>query len=128
MFFDLLNIKTPEWFQTFIDGRRLTSESMSVINASTIDETLQVYRRSRMPAESRKDTHPSERPYETLKLTDQYIALLVLVFTNAGLLDVSIFCVLHGVPQLMILSGAHCHARGRNDWLELVPQGHLANG
>lgn len=25
MFFDLLNIKSPEWYQTFIDGRRLTS-------------------------------------------------------------------------------------------------------
>ena len=25
MFFELLNIKTPEWFKTFIDGRRLTS-------------------------------------------------------------------------------------------------------
>ena len=26
MFFELLNLKTPEWYQTFIDGRRLTSE------------------------------------------------------------------------------------------------------
>ena len=25
MFFELLNIKPPEWYQTFIDGRRLTS-------------------------------------------------------------------------------------------------------
>ena len=25
MFFELLNIKTPDWFQSFIDGRRLTS-------------------------------------------------------------------------------------------------------
>lgn len=24
-FFDVLNIKTPNWYQTFIDGRRLTS-------------------------------------------------------------------------------------------------------
>lgn len=27
MFFDLLNINEPEWHQTFIDGRRLTSSS-----------------------------------------------------------------------------------------------------
>ncbi len=27
MFFDLLNIKPPEWHQAFIDGRRLTSMS-----------------------------------------------------------------------------------------------------
>lgn len=26
MFFELLNIETPEWYQTFIDGRRLTSK------------------------------------------------------------------------------------------------------
>ncbi len=26
MFFDLLNIKPPEWHRAFIDGRRLTSE------------------------------------------------------------------------------------------------------
>ncbi len=26
MFFDLFNIKPPEWHQAFIDGRRLTSE------------------------------------------------------------------------------------------------------
>jgi hypothetical protein len=25
-FFELLNIKTPKWYQTFIDGRRLTSK------------------------------------------------------------------------------------------------------
>ena len=26
MFFDLLNIKPPEWHRAFIDGRRLTSK------------------------------------------------------------------------------------------------------
>ncbi|KAJ7505263.1 Rapamycin-insensitive companion of mTOR, N-term-domain-containing protein [Mycena galericulata] len=68
MFFDLLNIKTPEWYQTFID----------------------VYRKTRgatAPHERRPHTEPPERTHQTLKLTDQYIALLVLVFTNAGLLD-----------------------------------------
>jgi rapamycin-insensitive companion of mTOR len=29
MFFELLNIKTPDWFKTFIDGRRLTSKQLS---------------------------------------------------------------------------------------------------
>lgn len=36
MFFDLLNIKTPEWFQTFIDGRRLTSQSPQLLRAVPI--------------------------------------------------------------------------------------------
>lgn len=38
------------------------------------------------------------RPQENLKLTDQYIALLILVFSSAGLLDVS-----------MRGSQTHCH-------------------
>ncbi|KAJ7069741.1 Rapamycin-insensitive companion of mTOR, N-term-domain-containing protein [Mycena amicta] len=71
MFFDLLNIKTPEWYQTFLDGRRLT-----------------MYRKARGDARDRRvHLEPHERPHQTLKLTDQYIALLVLVFTNAGILD-----------------------------------------
>ncbi|KAJ7935708.1 Rapamycin-insensitive companion of mTOR, N-term-domain-containing protein, partial [Mycena leptocephala] len=72
MFFDLLNIKTPEWYKTFIDGRRLT-----------------MYRKTREARERRApvEPQPPERTHQTLKLTDQYIALMVLVFTNAGLLD-----------------------------------------
>ncbi|KAF7365155.1 hypothetical protein MVEN_00387000 [Mycena venus] len=71
MFFDLLNIKTPEWYQTFIDGRRLT-----------------MYRKTREAREQRRvHVEPPERTHQTLKLTDHYIALMVLVFTNAGLLD-----------------------------------------
>ncbi|KAJ7819414.1 Rapamycin-insensitive companion of mTOR, N-term-domain-containing protein [Mycena olivaceomarginata] len=71
MFFDLLNIKTPEWYQTFIDGRRLT-----------------MYRKTREAREQRRvHVEPAERTHQTLKLSDQYIALMVLVFTNAGLLD-----------------------------------------
>lgn len=31
MFFDLLNIKPPDWYQTFIDGRRLTSTCIAVL-------------------------------------------------------------------------------------------------
>ncbi|RPD54648.1 hypothetical protein L226DRAFT_535797 [Lentinus tigrinus ALCF2SS1-7] len=69
MFFDLLNIKPPEWHRAFIDGRRLT-----------------MYRRSRTSAELQPADIP-QRPQDTLKLTDQYIALLILVFTKAGLLD-----------------------------------------
>ncbi|KAI0755187.1 Rapamycin-insensitive companion of mTOR, N-term-domain-containing protein [Daedaleopsis nitida] len=69
MFFDLLNIKPPDWHRAFIDGRRLT-----------------MYRRSRQSAEIPSAEIP-QRPQDTLKVTDQYIALLILVFTKAGLLD-----------------------------------------
>jgi rapamycin-insensitive companion of mTOR len=30
-FFDLFNIKTPKWYQTFIDGRRLSSACIAHI-------------------------------------------------------------------------------------------------
>ncbi|KAF4617458.1 hypothetical protein D9613_006099 [Agrocybe pediades] len=69
MFFDLLNIKTPAWYQTFIDGRRLT-----------------MYRKSRDAPENQAGIpEPGEKPAQTLKLTDQYLALLVAILTNAGL-------------------------------------------
>ncbi|KAF9781640.1 Rapamycin-insensitive companion of mTOR, N-term-domain-containing protein [Thelephora terrestris] len=74
MFFDLLNIKPPDWYQTFIDGRRLT-----------------MYRRN--PKEKKEPKEPKEpdtaqkQQQSTLKVTDQYIALLIRVFVAAGLLD-----------------------------------------
>ncbi|KAI0036452.1 Rapamycin-insensitive companion of mTOR, N-term-domain-containing protein [Vararia minispora EC-137] len=70
MFFNLLKIKTPEWYQSFISGRRLT-----------------MYRKSRAPVESKEDNGATPRPSESFRLTDQYIALLIMVFTKAGLLD-----------------------------------------
>ncbi|OCH89904.1 hypothetical protein OBBRIDRAFT_793801 [Obba rivulosa] len=69
MFFDLFNIKPPEWHQAFIDGRRLT-----------------LYRRSKPSTESAAPSEPLPSS-DSLKLTDQYIALLILIFTKAGLLD-----------------------------------------
>ncbi|KAK0504126.1 Rapamycin-insensitive companion of mTOR, N-term-domain-containing protein [Armillaria luteobubalina] len=70
MFFSLLKIKTPEWYQTFIDGRRLT-----------------MYRKNRNSVDQRKEAEQADRTSPTSRLTDHYIALLVLIFTNAGLLD-----------------------------------------
>ncbi|KAI0252434.1 Rapamycin-insensitive companion of mTOR, N-term-domain-containing protein [Lactifluus subvellereus] len=71
MFFELLNIKTPAWYNAFISGRRLT-----------------VYRKSRQASEPNgKDTEVQQRQPEPLRLTDQYIALLVLIFIRSGLLE-----------------------------------------
>jgi hypothetical protein len=47
-----------------------------------------VYRKSSDYHEKRPEVDQVERSNQTLKLTDQYLALLVLVFTNAGLCDV----------------------------------------
>ncbi|KAI0697900.1 Rapamycin-insensitive companion of mTOR, N-term-domain-containing protein [Cytidiella melzeri] len=69
MFFDLFNIKPPEWHQAFLDGRRLT-----------------MYRRAR-PKDSQRTADISLNKHDTLKLTDQFVALLILVFNAAGLMD-----------------------------------------
>ncbi|KAF8578071.1 hypothetical protein K439DRAFT_1395907 [Ramaria rubella] len=70
MFFDLLNIKTPEWYQAFIAGRRLT-----------------LYGRGKSAEVHRAEHEVPLRSPERLNLTDQYIGLLLLVLVKAGLLD-----------------------------------------
>jgi hypothetical protein len=57
-----------------------------------------------------------ERDPETLKLTDQYIALFVMVFTRAGLLDVSIFNqdIYSAGWSELLSTGSHLHAGGNN--------------
>jgi len=53
------------------------------------DTTLTVYRKSGHTSELNDgDTEVQQRQPEPLRLTDQYIALLVLIFTRAGLLEV----------------------------------------
>ncbi|KAG6337319.1 hypothetical protein ID866_1781 [Astraeus odoratus] len=54
MFFDLLNIKAPEWYKTFIDGRRLT-----------------MYRKPRELPDHLGEQKAQQRGPEALKLTDQ---------------------------------------------------------
>lgn len=118
MFFDLLNIKAPEWYKTFIDGRRLTSEDAlcTLRSSRTHRPPFSVYRKPRNLPERLGEHKSPERPPETLKLTDQYIALLVLVFTNVGLLDVSVTKLWW--HKLMPLSGADFDARRTDNWLQ----------
>jgi rapamycin-insensitive companion of mTOR len=56
---------------------------------NTIIQGLLVYHKSSDISEQRPELDHIERSHQTLKLTDQYLALLVLVFFNAGLCDVS---------------------------------------
>ncbi|KAF8503219.1 Rapamycin-insensitive companion of mTOR, N-term-domain-containing protein [Hysterangium stoloniferum] len=70
MFFELLNIKTPDWYKTFISGRRLT-----------------LYGRGRSNPVKQSTHEPPPKPPEKLNLTDQYTGLLLLVLVKAGLLD-----------------------------------------
>ena len=89
MFFELFNIKPPEWHQAFLDGRRLTSE-FHVLRVVFIGLTRAiVYRRNRIKDAQKTGEGPPSKQ-EGLKLTDQFVALLILVFSDAGLVDVSI--------------------------------------
>ena len=48
-----------------------------------------MYRKNRDAPETSQEPESNDRVPQPLRLTDQYLALLVLVFTNAGLCDVS---------------------------------------
>jgi len=50
-----------------------------------------VYRKSRDASEPRQERQELlERPVATLKLTDQYLGLLVAILSNAGLCEVCV--------------------------------------
>ncbi|CCL99718.1 uncharacterized protein FIBRA_01740 [Fibroporia radiculosa] len=87
MFFDLLNIRAPEWHQAFINGKRLTIYRKTKQTSDPL--------KSEKPFETQKPVEASQRP--SLKLTNQYIALLVQVFCGAGLLD-ALTCMLEENP------------------------------
>ena len=129
MLFDLLNIKPPEWHRAFIDGRRLTSKfNLSLISPLSV-EPLSVYRKSRHSGEMQVDD-PPHRQQETLKLTDQYIALLILIFTDAGLLDVRTmgFYRLNLTRFNRLPPGTNSHVRRIKHWLCADTKSHTADG
>ncbi|TFY68746.1 hypothetical protein EVJ58_g836 [Rhodofomes roseus] len=82
MFFDLLNIRAPDWHQAFIAGRRLTIYGKS----ATSDQ---------------KELPPlpeqAQRPQVTVKLIDHFLGLLIQVLCGAGLLD-ALTCMLEESP------------------------------
>lgn len=65
---------------------------------------LTVYHKSGQASDpNANDNDVQQRQPEPLRLTDQYIALLVLIFTNAGLLEVG----------LLMQSSSHKHTHFR---------------
>lgn len=121
MFFDLLNIKPPDWYQTFIDGRRLTSTFSLPYSYSIQPPCNLVYRRNPKEKKEPKETKEldaGQKQQSTLKVTDQYIALLIRVFVAAGLLDVSGKLVLWNrrtPSNEKTLLGAHINVRGKHN-------------
>lgn len=62
---------------------------------------IAVYRRNRMKETNKASDAPPNKQ-ESLKLTDQFVALLILVFAGAGLLDVSAFNDVCDVVRLIL--------------------------
>jgi len=86
MFFDLLNIKTPDWYQTFISGRRLTCTWDSLYGfgfACSVYSPVLYGRGKPNPV-----PEPPPKPPERIGLSEQYIGLLLFVLVKAGLVDV----------------------------------------
>ncbi|KAG8825817.1 hypothetical protein FRC19_010370, partial [Serendipita sp. 401] len=76
MFFEVLNIKPADWYRTFLDGRRLTMYG----------------RQKHAPAPELEPVETYPEP-ERLNLVDQYLALVLAVVTDAGLLE-ALICMI----------------------------------
>jgi len=90
LLFTIFKIKLPTWKDAFLDGKRLTGRSLNFeIPVSLADKT--VYNRAQEAVSStlNEETGEVEAP-DSLNLIDQYVALLMATFIDAGLLDVSI--------------------------------------
>jgi hypothetical protein len=86
-----------------------------------------VYRRSGVPVERNESV--LQRPGESFKMRDQYVALLILVFTKAGLLDVHTSGVLSAEScRSSIPTGNHVIIGGNTSWDESVTQSTSAHG
>jgi rapamycin-insensitive companion of mTOR len=88
---------------------------------------MTVYRKSRHISEANgTDTEVQQRQPEPLRLTDQYIALLVLIFTRAGLLEVGNDELNSTRPHTT--TGFDLHVSRDNDELKFVKEGNPING
>jgi hypothetical protein len=97
-----------------------------------------VYRRNPKEKKEPKETKEpdtAQKQQSTLKVTDQYIALLIRVFVAAGLLDVSEYVPCIRVSRnprtpsnLKMLIGALINVRRKHYWHKPIPEGHLADG
>ena len=70
LFFELLNIKIPSWYAASLEGKRQT-----MYNRSTGQR--------KAPERSHQDTPNSDN----IKIVDHFIALLMIVFIESGLIE-----------------------------------------
>jgi hypothetical protein len=72
----------------------------------------EVYRKSRDSPEEQEERGNTDKPVpsQTLKLTDQYLALLVIILTNAGLCQVRYTINRKIGGKLIVIVGTYLHA------------------
>ena len=89
---------------------------------TTAHSFREVYRKSRDSPEEQEESDATEKPVpsQTLKLTDQYLALLVIILTNAGLCQVRYTINGKIKGKLKVTLGTYLHV-GRIDDDESVP-------
>ena len=117
MFFEVLNIKPVEWYRAFLDGRRLTSK-FSFCCAIGLIKNLLVYGRQRTVPGEASERIEANIESDRLTLVDQYLALVLAVLTEAGLLDVSRYAMSMCSCHLIASIGTCLHGR-RTSWLWL---------
>lgn len=93
--FDIFRVKTAAWFDEYLTGKRLTSaSSVSRLACALACDDGTVFRRSKFGkpqarlSEPSIDTANDRTQNQRATLVDQYIAVLMLVFVDAGLLEV----------------------------------------
>jgi rapamycin-insensitive companion of mTOR len=91
LLFTIFKIKLPTWKDAFLDGKRLTGRLLNFSICRSF-AYKPVYNRAQEAVSStlNEETGEVEAP-DSLNLIDQYVALLMATFIDAGLLDVSLF-------------------------------------
>ncbi|KAJ6256105.1 hypothetical protein Dda_9197 [Drechslerella dactyloides] len=83
LLFDIFRIKPPSWSSTFLAGRRLTTYGR-VANMKVLEPTI-----------------PSVEDKERVNLVDHFVALLLAIFSESGLLDVVVIEEEDGDPAII---------------------------
>jgi rapamycin-insensitive companion of mTOR len=93
LLFTIFKIKLPTWKDAFLDGKRLTGTSSTSSDVFFYADRT-VYNRAQEAISStlNEETGEPEAP-DSLNLIDQYVALLMATFIDAGLLDVSVLSI-----------------------------------
>lgn len=91
LLFDIFRIKSPSWSSSFLAGRRLTSRSISFASTNflLINCTTAYGRVANLKPEATNPNSTKRDDKAQSNLVEHFTALLLAVFVEAGLLQVS---------------------------------------